>query len=239
MRLVTDPHILVVDDDDLIQDLLETMLSRAGYRVSVAADGPGLRSVLQREPVDLVLLDVKLGADHGFDLAREITDRYNTPIIFVTGDRDVSDKVTGLEIGAEDYVTKPFDQRELLARIRVVLRRHEDTRLEEDRRLLFEGFVLHLDAHELHAPSGDIVDLTTMELQILAFLAQKPRQALSRNDISLAVSGKTREARDRTIDVVVSKLRRKLEEANPRSEVAPIQTVRGVGYKFVSEVRQV
>ncbi len=236
--MVTDPHILVVDDDELIQDLLETLLSRAGYRVSLAGDGPGLREVLQREPVDLVLLDVQLGEDHGFDLAREITDRYHTPIIFVTGGREVSDKVTGLEIGAEDYVTKPFDQRELLARIRVVLRRQGGTALAEDRRLLFEGFVLHLDAHELHAPSGDLVDLTTMELQILAHLAQRPRQALSRNDISMAVSGKTRDARDRTIDVVVSKLRRKLDEASADGEIDPIQTVRGVGYKFVSEVRQ-
>ena len=235
---MTDPHILVVDDDDLVQDLLETLLSRAGYRVSVAGDGPALRDILQREPADLVLLDVRLGEDHGFDLAREITERYHTPIIFVTGDRDVADKVTGLEIGAEDYVTKPFDQRELLARIRVVLRRKGDPAAAEDRRLLFEGFVLHLDAHELHAPGGEQVELTTMELQILACLAQKPRQALSRNDISLAVSGRTRDARDRTIDVVVSKLRRKLDDACPETEIDPIQTVRGVGYKFVSEVRQ-
>lgn len=235
--VVTVPHILVVDDDELIQDLLETILSRAGYRVSLAADGPGLREVLQREPVDLVLLDIQLGEDHGFDLAREVTDRYHTPIIFVTGDRDVSDKVTGLEIGADDYITKPFDQRELLARIRVVLRRHGEAVEPDDRRLLFEGFVLHLDAHELHAPSGGVVDLTTMELQILAYLAQRPRQALSRNDISLAVSGKTRDRKDRTIDVVVSKLRRKLEDSSP-AEIDPIQTVRGVGYKFVSEVRQ-
>lgn len=236
--LVTDPHILVVDDDDMIQDLLETVLSRGGYRVSLAGDGPGLREVLQREPVDLVLLDVQLGEDHGFDLAREITDRYHTPIIFVTGGRDVSDKVTGLEIGADDYITKPFDQRELMARIRVVLRRQGTGMVAEDRRLLFEGFVLHLDAHELHAPSGDLVDLTTMELQILAHLAQRPRQALSRNDISMAVSGRTRDPRDRTIDVVVSKLRRKLDAASAGTEIDPIQTVRGVGYKFVSEVRQ-
>lgn len=252
--MVTVPHILVVDDEELIQDLLDNMLSRNGYRVSVAGDGPGLREVLQREPVDLVLLDVRLGEDHGFDLAREVTDRYHTPIIFVTGDGDVSDKVTGLEIGAEDYVTKPFDQRELLARIRVVLRRHADAREGEDRRLLFDGFVLHLDAHELHAPDGRLVDLTTMELQILAFLASKPRTALSRNDISLAVSGKTRDAKDRTIDVVVSKLRRKLSDASaaaseaasaatgavgsPVADAEPIETVRGVGYKFVSEVRQ-
>lgn len=230
------PQILVVDDDDLIQNLLENILTRAGYRVSLAADGPGMRAVLERETVDLVLLDIRLGQDHGFDLAREVTDRFRTPIIFVTGDRDVSDKVTGLEIGAEDYITKPFDQRELLARIRVVLRRQAEAAQPEGRRLLFDGFVLHLDAHELSAPGGDPVDLTTMELQILACLAQHPRQALSRNDISMTVSGRTRDRRDRTIDVVVSKLRRKLEQSST-SNVDPIQTVRGVGYKFISEVR--
>lgn len=231
------PHILVVDDDELIQNLLEKILGRAGYRVSIAADGDGLHEVLAREAVDLVLLDIRLGEDHGFDLAREVTERHHTPIIFVTGDRDVSDKVTGLEIGAQDYITKPFDQRELLARIRVVLRRQQEASpSNQGRRLLFDGFILHLDAHELHAPGGLQVDLTTMELQILACLAQRPRQAMSRNDISLDVSGRPRERTDRTIDVVVSKLRRKIEEASPQ-KVDPIQTVRGVGYKFISDVR--
>lgn len=230
------PHILVVDDDELIRNLLENILERAGYRVSLAEDGPSLRAVLEQETVDLVLLDIRLGQDHGFDLARDVTERFHTPIIFVTGDRDVTDKVTGLEIGAEDYITKPFDQRELLARIRVVLRRHREGSGEGGRRLLFDGFVLHLDAHELHGPGGGEVDLTTMELQILACLAGKPRQALSRNDISLAVSGRPRDRRDRTIDVVVSKLRRKIENASP-NQVDPIQTVRGVGYKFVADVR--
>ncbi|MDZ7827575.1 MAG: response regulator [Gammaproteobacteria bacterium] len=106
------PHILVVDDDELIRNLLENILERAGYRVSLAEDGPSLRAVLEQETVDLVLLDIRLGQDHGFDLARDVTERFHTPIIFVTGDRDVTDKVTGLEIGAEDYITKPFDQRE-------------------------------------------------------------------------------------------------------------------------------
>ncbi|HSG88500.1 MAG TPA: response regulator transcription factor [Pseudomonadales bacterium] len=230
------PHVLVVDDDELIRNLLQNILQRAGFRVSVASDGPEMRSGLERDPIDLVLLDIKLGKDHGFDLAREVSEQHNTPIIFVTGDRDVTDKVTGLELGAEDYITKPFDQRELLARIRVVLRRHLESRGPSGRRLMFDGFVLNLDAHELQGPGGTLVDLTTMELQILACLAQRPRQALSRNDISQEVSGRPRERRDRTIDVVVSKLRRKLEDASA-SQVDPIQTVRGVGYKFVSEVR--
>ena len=228
-------HILVVDDDELIRNLLENILERAGYRVSLAEDGPGLRAALEQEAVDLILLDIRLGQDHGFDLARDVTRRFHTPIIFVTGDREVTDKVTGLEIGAEDYITKPFDQRELLARIRVVLRRHPEGGAEGGRRLRFDGFVLHLDAHELHAPGGCQVALTSMELQILACLARKPRQAMSRNDISLEVSGRLRDRRDRTIDVVVSKLRRKIENASP-GQVDPIQTVRGVGYKFVSDV---
>lgn len=230
------PHILVVDDDELIRNLLNAMLTRSGYRVSVAADGAEMHEALAGDTVDLVLLDVRLGEHHGFDLAREINQRYTTPIIFVTGDRDVTDKVTGLEIGAQDYITKPFDQRELLARVRVVLRRPTTSLAPpSDRRLVFEGFSLLLDAHELHAPNGSVVDLTTMELQILACLAQRPRQALSRNDISMEVSGRPRERSDRTIDVVVSKLRRKLQDASPQ-QLDPIQTVRGVGYKFVADV---
>jgi DNA-binding response OmpR family regulator len=233
------PHVLVVDDDELIQRLLENILVRAGYQVSKAAGGPGLHQVFAEQPVDLVLLDIRLGQENGFDLAREIGERYQAPIIFVTGDQDVSDKVIGLELGADDYITKPFDQRELLARIRVVLRRRQGDAVAVQapprRRMRFDGFLLDLDAHELRAPDGQEVELTAMELQILACLASRPRQALSRNDISHEVSGKPRDRRDRTIDVVVSKLRRKLEAASPE-HTDPIQTVRGVGYKFVSEV---
>ncbi|MEE4360218.1 MAG: response regulator transcription factor [Pseudomonadales bacterium] len=233
------PHILVVDDDELIQRLLENILVRAGYRVSSTADGRGLHDAFEAGDVDLVLLDIRLGRENGFDLAREITEHYDAPIIFVTGDQDVSDKVIGLELGADDYITKPFDQRELLARIRVVLRRRQDASSPAPsagpRKMRFDGFLLDLDAHELQGPDGALVELTAMELQILACLAQRPRQALTRNDISQEVSGKPRERRDRTIDVVVSKLRRKLESASPM-QVDPIQTVRGVGYKFISEV---
>lgn len=228
------PHILVVDDEELIRGLLERILKREGYDVSSVADGPAFRAAMDEGDIDLVLLDIRLGRDHGFDLARESRERYRVPLIFVTGDTDMTDKVTGLELGAEDYITKPFDQRELLARIKVVLRRRTPEP-REHRRLTFSGFVLDLAAHELVAPSGDHVDLTGMELSILACLAQRPREALSRDDISQVVSGRVRDRRDRTIDVVVSKLRRKLEQAGEgRPDL--IQTVRGVGYKFTAEV---
>ncbi len=228
------PHILVVDDEELIRGLLERILKREGYEVTSVADGPSFRAAMESGRIDLVLLDVRLGRDHGFDLAREARERYKAPLIFVTGDTDMTDKVTGLELGAEDYITKPFDQRELLARIKVVLRRRLPDS-QEQRALAFSGFVLDLAGHELLGPDGENVELTGMELSILAFLAQRPRQALSRDDISQAVSGRIRDRRDRTIDVVVSKLRRKLElagEGNPDL----IHTVRGVGYKFMAEV---
>jgi len=233
-------HILVVDDEELIRGLLERILQRDGYDVTTVADGDGFRAAMEAGNIDLVLLDVRLGRDHGFDLAREAGERHRTPLIFVTGDTDMTDKITGLELGAEDYITKPFDQRELLARIKVVLRRqaaaapHSGDK-REARRLNFAGFTLDLAAHELRAPKGVNVELTGMELAILACLAQRPRQALSRDDISQEVSGRMRDRRDRTIDVVVSKLRRKLEQAAD-GEPDLIQTVRGVGYKFTSEV---
>lgn len=231
------PHILVVDDEELIRGLLERILRREGYDVTTAADGPGFLAAMESGDVDLVLLDIRLGRDHGFDLAREARERYQAPLIFVTGDTDMTDKVTGLELGAEDYITKPFDQRELLARIKVVLRRQQPAPAPGGRRkrLAFAGFVLDLAAHELQAPAGTAVDLTGMELAILACLAQRPNEALSRDDISQAVSGRMRDRRDRTIDVVVSKLRRKLDQA-AAGQPELIQTVRGVGYKFTPEV---
>ena len=234
------PSILVVDDEELIRGLLERILVRDGYTVTSVADGPAFLAAVEAGGIDLILLDVRLGREHGFDLAREARERCQVPIIFVTGDSDMTDKVTGFELGAEDYITKPFDQRELLARIKVVLRRGElqngQGRVADTRgRLGFGGFVLDLGAHELLGPDGDPVDLTGMELQILACLAKRPRQALSRDDISSVVSGRIRDRRDRTIDVVVSKLRRKLENAG-EGQCDPIATVRGVGYKFISEV---
>ena len=227
-------HILVVDDDDLILNLIESILTRAGYQVSRAIDGREMRSQLQKNSIDLILLDIRLREDHGFDLARELSETDAPPIIFVTGTHDVSNKVAGLEIGAEDYITKPFDQRELLARIGVVLRRRS-TDDAPPTTYRFDGFELNLESHELCDPGGAAVSLTTMEFQILACLVRRPRAVLSRNDISILVSGRRRDRTDRTIDVIVSKLRRKIEESTD-AEVDPIQTVRGAGYKFVAEV---
>lgn len=232
------PHVLVVDDDELILALLENVLRRAGYRASTARDGVGMRRALDRGDVDLILLDLKLDAEHGFDLAREVNERHGPPIIFLSGIDDPTEKATGLELGGDDYVTKPFDQRELLARIQVVLRRQHEASPPASRRLAFDGFVLDLDAHELRGPDDEAVNLTHMELQILACLAQRPRQVLSRNEISRAVSGRERDRRDRTIDVVVSKLRRKLIGASA-SCADPIETVRRAGYKFVAQVAPV
>jgi len=228
-------HILVVDDERLILALLKRILEQAGHRVTTSETGAGMRQTLADDAVDLILLDVRLRDSHGFSLAREVADRRGPPVIFVTGVNDVSDKVLGFETGADDYITKPFDQRELLARVKAVLRR--GTGREEataPRRMRFAGFTLDLHAHTLHAPDGSELELTGFELSILGYLARHPHQVLSREAISRAVSGKVRAPGDRTIDVLVSKLRRKLGEAAPRQEL--IQTVRGVGYKLVTEV---
>lgn len=229
-------HVLVVDDDDLVVELLKRILQRDGYRVSAAANGTGMREALAVGDVDLVLLDIRLGTEHGFALAPEIRDQYQVPVIFVSGDGEVADKVAGLEIGADDYITKPFDARELLARTKVVLRRHQNREQRPTRTLRFRGFTLDLDAHELHAPDGAMVELTGLELQVLACLAERPRQAMSRDDISRIVSGRVRDRQDRTLDVVVSKVRKKLGDAGGPDASSLISTVRGVGYKFTGQI---
>lgn len=228
-------HILVVDDEALVRTLLENILRRAGYRVTSVSESTTFHAAMSAGDVDLVLLDLRLGREHGFDLARAASDRYQVPVIFVTGDGNVNVKVTGFELGAEDYITKPFDPRELLARVRVALRHRSDT--IATRRVKFGGFLLDLGALELTAPDGTPVELTGMEMQVLAYLIQRPTQAVTRDDISKEIRGREHDPQDRTIDVIVSKVRRKLQQASDDGW-DPIHTIRGIGYKFVAATEQ-
>ena len=224
-------HILVVDDEALVRTLLENILRRAGYRVTSGSESATFHAAMEAGDVDLVLLDLRLGREHGFDLARAASERYEVPVIFVTGDGNVNVKVTGFELGAEDYITKPFDPRELLARVRVALRhRSESTQLK---RLRFGGFLLDMGAMELTAPDDTPVELTGMEMQVLIYLVQRPGQAVTRDDISREIRGRAHDPQDRTIDVIVSKVRRKLQQASDDGW-DPIHTIRGIGYKFIA-----
>lgn len=207
-----------------------------GFRVSVAADGAGLRDFLALGPVDLILLDVVLpGGPDGYTLAREVRARSDVPIIMLTGRDDVTDRVVGLELGADDYIAKPFHLREVLARVRSVLRRRRPATPAEpvtagDEVLLFEGWRLDLGRRELATEGGARVELTTGEFDMLVVFLRHPGRVLTRDRLMELTRGRTHDAFDRTIDAQVARLRKKieLEPADPRL----IKSVRGVGYVF-------
>ena len=231
-------HILVVDDEREICDLVQEYLSSEGYRVSTAYDGAGMRRVMAQSPVDLVTLDLMLPGEDGLTLARWLRENSRVGIIMLTGRCEIVDHILGLEMGADYYVPKPYHQRQLLAAVRSVLRR-TSTQTKEKRtpsrsKARFADWTLDLSSRELYSPSGKEVELTTGEFDLLAAFVNNPNQVLTRDQ--LLDLGRNREAgpEDRTIDVQVGRLRRKLED-DPQNP-ALIKTVRGSGYIFTPEV---
>jgi DNA-binding response OmpR family regulator len=234
-------HILIVDDDARIRKMLRRCLVDEGFRVSEATDGESVLRVLGGANVDLVTLDLNLGSTDGLAVAREIRQKYPVPIIMITGKGDVIDRIVGLEVGADDYVAKPFHLREVLARIRAVLRRHESsagnapTSLEpEQPPLHFDGWRLHLQRRELSAADGSICQLTSGEFDLLALLIARPIRVLTREQIMELLNGNDLGSFDRSIDNQIARLRKKIEAdpADPRI----IKTVRGAGYSFSARV---
>jgi two-component system, OmpR family, response regulator len=231
-------HILVVDDQKEICELIREYLTDEGFRVSTANDGEGLREEMARSQVDLVILDLMLPGEDGLQLARELRGESDIGIIMLTGRGETVDRIIGLEMGADDYLPKPFHLRELLARVRSVLRRAASRAAEKASgqrpRARFADWVLDLSSRELLSPSGEGVRLTTGEFELLAALVNHANQVLSRD--RLLDLSRHREAGpfDRTIDVQVGRLRRKLED-DPKNP-AMIKTVRGGGYIFTPEV---
>src|SRR5579864_6395247 len=235
------PHILVVDDDERIRTMLRRYLSEEGIKVSDAADGAAMRTILDRETIDLVLLDLVMPGEDGLTLARGIRQRSAIPIIILTGKGDLIDRVVGLEAGADDYIAKPFHLREVLARIRTVLRRAQATPVTEptaasepDAVLNFQGWRLDQLKRELRRPDGRLVPLTTGEFELLRVLARNPNRVLNRDQLMDLVKGREWEAYDRAIDTQVVRLRRKVERDPGNPEM--IKTVRGAGYVFAAEV---
>ena len=232
-------HILVVDDQREICDLVQEYLSSEGYyRVSTAQDGAGMRRVMAQSAVDLVILDLILPGEDGLTLARSIRDETNVGIIILSGRGEPVERIIGLEMGADDYLPKPFLPRELLARVKSVLRR-TSTRTTEKQTLAqskarFAGWTFDLSSRELFSPSGKEVRLTTGEFDLLAAFVNNPNQVLTRDQL-LRVS-RDREAGpfDRTIDVQVGRLRSKLEDDLKKPTM--IKTVRGRGYIFTPKV---
>jgi DNA-binding response OmpR family regulator len=229
------PHILVVDDDPQIRALLEEYLKENGLRVSVVASGKQMLQILADEAIDLVILDLRLAGEDGMAIARTLRDSSAIPIVMLTGVRDEADRVMGLELGADDYLTKPFSPRELLARIRTVLRRTKGAALTQARErqvraYRFAEFELNLRTRRLKQRDGRPVDLTNGEFNLLAALLGAPQRVLTRDQLLEASRVYDNEVYDRSIDVQVARLRRKIE-ADP-SQPRFIVTERGVGYTF-------
>ena len=232
-------HVLVVDDDPAIRSLLLEYLGANDLRVSAVASGREMGAVLEREVVDLVLLDLRLPGEDGLRLARMLRERAPLPIVLLTGRTEEADRVMGLELGADDYVTKPFSPRELLARLRAVMRRYQvqqQAPLHDGRRRAFRfaGWELNLRTRRLGARDGRQLELSGHEFSLLVAFCSAPQRVLSREQLLGLSRLHSAEVYDRTVDVQVLRLRRKIE-ADPLHP-ALIVTERGAGYRFDAAV---
>ena len=230
-------RVLVVDDDAAIRQMLSEYLTEHGYDVACAASGEAMRAELERARPAVVLLDIGLPGDDGLTLARFLRERYEVGIIMVTGADEVVDRVAGLEVGADDYIAKPFDPRELRARIKSVLRRLQAKDTPQAKAKAIEEMVaigactLNLRSRELRDGSGRDVPITAMEFALLKAFLDHPNQVLSRDQLLTLTRNREWEPFDRSIDIRIARLRRKIEEHpdRPRS----IKTVRGAGYMYI------
>jgi two-component system, OmpR family, response regulator len=238
-------HVLIVDDEPRIRAMLRRYLAGEGFTVSEAADGAHMRAALERETIDLVLLDLVMPGEDGLALARHIRQRSEIPIIILTGKGDLIDRVVGLEAGADDYITKPFELREVLARIRTVMRRAAQQVSatpapaaaaggKGSEILVFEGWQLDLLRRELRRETGELVALTTGEFELLGAFVRHPNRVLNRDQLIDLVKGRDWAAYDRGVDTQVMRLRKKIERdpSNP----SLIKTVRGAGYVLAAAV---
>ena len=233
------PHILVVDDDREIRDLLARFLRRHGYRVEAVADGRQMFAALGAGRFDLIVLDLMLPGEDGLSLCRRVRADSSLPIIMLTAVGEDTDRIVGLEVGADDYLGKPFNPRELLARIRAVLRRAGEVprRPEEDRsgRFEFQGWNLDATRRCLHAPDDAPVELTAGEFALLLAFLEHPGRVLSRDQLLDLTRGREAGPFDRSVDIQVSRLRRKIEDDPKRPTL--IKTVRSGGYVFAGTVQ--
>jgi len=236
-------HILIVDDEQDICTLVDQYLSDEGYQVSVAHDGAQMRQVIARDPVDLVLLDIVLPNEDGLSIARALrVENPNIGIIMLTGRGDTIDRIVGLEMGADDYLAKPFHLRELLARVKSVVRRTENVPAEaaaasaggESSRLRFAGWEFDLHTRELVSPENESVRLTSGEFDLLKVFVTHPNQVMSRDRLLDLTRGREAGPFDRTIDVQVGRLRRKLNDDPHQPQL--VKTLRSGGYIFVAPV---
>ncbi|MBK1713856.1 response regulator [Rubrivivax gelatinosus] len=237
-------HVLVVDDDPALRALLLEYLGANDLRVTAVADGSAMMAAFATEAIDLVVLDLRLPGEDGMELARRLRARAEVPIVLLTGKAEEADRVMGLELGADDYVTKPFSPRELLARIRTILRRSRlaaralaEMPLREERRRAFRfaGWELNLRTRRLQAPDGRLVEVSNQEFNLLVAFCGAPQRVLSRDQLLGLSRLNNAEVYDRTVDVQVLRLRRKIEADAFHPKL--IVTERGAGYRFDSVVQ--
>lgn len=230
-------HLLVVDDDPRIRQMLTRYFEDEGYVVSTASNGPEMRASLQQENFDIILLDWVLpGGEDGLDLAREIRAQSDIPIIMLTGRDDVVDRIVGIEVGADDYIAKPFHLREVHARLKSILRRRQPAAKARENEpgdvLRFEGWQLDIGKRQLLSPDKNEIELTTGEFDMLVVFARHAGRVLSRYFLMESTRGRNLEVYDRTIDAQIARLRKKIE-ANP-THPQLIKSIRGVGYVFTA-----
>ena len=231
-------HVLAVEDDRGMRLLIARVLEESGIHVTGVPNGQEMWDALARLPIDVVLLDVMLPGISGMDLCRALRGRSTIPIIIVTARGSETDRVLGLELGADDYLPKPFSAAELVARIRAVLRRCSlnptDVAALHSRRVRFARWTLDLARRELIAPDGSVVDLSAAEYETLLAFVEHPQRVLGRDRMLELSRNRPGDVSDRSVDVLVSRLRKKLEAGSPQSPI--IKTVRGAGYIFVPDV---
>jgi DNA-binding response OmpR family regulator len=234
---VTAPNILLVEDDPALRTLVGRALKENGFTVRAAAAAPEMWAAFESAPVDLILLDIMLPGTNGYDLCRALRQRTPAPIIFISAKDSETDRVGGLELGADDYLPKPFGTRELVARVRAVLRRPplaEGSAGKPDR-IRFDGWTINLPRRELLSPTGAIVELTGAEFDLLVALCDNAGRVIARERLIELSRARLGDSSDRSVDVLISRLRRKLSGAG---HDAPILTVRGVGYMLNTPVER-
>ncbi len=238
--MTTPDHVLIVDDDAEIRSLLSQYLERNAYRVTTVADGKAMWAALDRSMPDLIVLDVMLPGDDGFVLCRTLRARSSIPIIMLTARGEETERIVGLEMGADDYLAKPFNPRELLARIKSVLRRSRSLpdNLEpvEATRLCFAGWTLDLAARHLVSPEQVVVPLSGTEFKLLRVFVSHPNRVLTRDQLIDLMLSRDAAPFDRAIDVQVSRLRQRFHD--DAREPTLIKTVRGEGYVFAAQVER-
>lgn len=233
------PHILIVDDDVEITDLLSTYLSQSGFQVSTAHNGEEMNGILHRHSINLIVLDVMMPGDDGFSLCKSLRIKSNIPVIMLTASSEETDRIIGLELGADDYMNKPFNPRELLARIKAVLRRTDDkdSDIPKSQRVRFSDWTLDLLQRKLINTSGEECALSGADFDLLHLFIQQPAKVISREDLFKQIKGRDLNPYDRSIDVQISRLRQKLELSTEHKQL--IKTVRGQGYVLIADVEYI